>query len=430
MNTWPEPGKSSLSSELDENDWLDSVSASDMRRVTDALYRVHKMGELVSEYPAVLDTIMQESQTVANAEACSLLLYDDEAKDLYFAVALSGSSEQSDTLKQVRLQLDQGIAGECATNRITINVADALSDPRIHKPADDATGFQTRSLLAVPLVDQDDLIGVLEVVNKIGGERFFEFDERIMEMFASLGASVITQARLIDENLASERLAAIGQTVAGLAHYSKNILATLNIGSELIDEGIEQQKIGIVENPWKIMKRSLKRLSNVIEEMLTYFTERRPAYEVYSLIELIDDVLSSVNGLMGSKSISISKDIAGLDREVKIDSRGIYRCMLNLMLNAADAVSGDDGWIGVTGSRLEDGTIRITIEDNGAGIDKAVIGKIFEPFYSTKGFRGTGLGLAVTRKIVEEHRGSIIAGNRDSGGAIFTMEIPEKPKAK
>ncbi len=420
-----------MSEELGEKiDWLDMVSAGDMRRVTDALYRIHKLSELVSEYPAVLDTIMLESQMVANAEACSLLLYDEDENDLYFAVALGDSDEQSDTLKQVRLQLDQGIAGECATNRITINVADALSDPRIHKPADDATGFETRSLLAVPLVDQDRLIGVLEVVNKIGDATFSEFDERIMEMFGSLGASVITQARLIDENLASERLAALGQTVAGLAHYSKNILATLNVGSELIDEGVAQKKIGIVENPWKIMKRSLKRLSNVIEDMLAYSTDRSPAYEACSLKELIDEVLLTVNGLMGSRSISISNETGGLEGEVVIDSRGIFRCLLNLMLNAADAAPNEDGWIGVSGDRSEDGIIRITVENNGAGIDRTVIEKIFEPFFSTKGSRGTGLGLAVTRKIAEEHGGSVNAGNRDEGGAIFTMKFPERPNAR
>ena len=419
---------SELSSELDEQaDWLDTVSMDDMRRVTDALYRVHKLNELVSEYPAVLDSIMTESQAVANAEACSLLLYDEDANDLYFAVAKGASEEQNSALREVRLQLEQGIAGECASNRVTINVQDAAADPRIHKEVDATTGFETLALLAVPLVDKDRLIGVLEVVNKVGGGSFSSFDERITEMFASLCASVIVQARLIEENLASERLAAIGQTVAGLAHYSKNILATLNVSTELIDEGVDQKRMDRIEGPWQIMKRSLTRLSNVLEDMLAYSTDRKPAYALHSLQELIAEVLVTVKGLMGQKSITVSEDTSGLSSEVWFDARGIHRCLLNLVLNAADATPDEGGWIGVTASRTENGHVRICVEDNGGGIDEDIKGKIFRPFFSTMGSRGTGLGLAVTRKIVEEHGGTIRVENRESGGAFFTIEFPVKP---
>jgi signal transduction histidine kinase len=414
----------------EHSDWLDRASAEDLRRVTDALYRVHKLNELVTEYSAVLDTIMVESKAVACAEACSIILYDEDKNDLYFSVALSESEEQSNTLKQVRLGLDQGIAGDCATQRMTINVLDALTDTRIHKPADDATGFKTRSLLAVPLVDKDRLVGVLEVLNKIDEETFTEFDERIMEMFASLCASTISRSRSIDENLESERLAAVGQTVAGLAHYAKNILAAVKASSEMLDEGVTQKKIELLESPWKIMKRSLQRLSNVVEDMLAYSKDRVPEYEPYSIKELVDDVFQTVQVLMGKKCITIEKEMEELDEKVWIDSRGIYRCLLNLMLNAADELSDGKGWVCVKGRRLAGGMIEVSVEDNGVGIDEVIIENLFVPFYSTKGSRGTGLGLAVTRKIVEEHGGAIMAGNRAEGGAVFTITFPEKPFVK
>jgi len=142
---------------------------------------------------------------IANAEACSLLLYDTESEELYFSVPLGDSSQRNRQLKE----------------------------------ADETSGFKTRSLLAVPMVQKEHLIGVLEVVNKIGEKVFSTFDERIMELFASLGASVILQARLIDENLQAERMVAIGQTVAALSHYSKNLLGSVRASIEIIDECLD-----------------------------------------------------------------------------------------------------------------------------------------------------------------------------------------------
>ena len=404
-------------------DWLASAPEADVHRMMDALYRVQKLNDVVTDYEAVLGSIMQESQAIAGAEASSLLLYDEAQEDLYFTVALGDSGERILKLKEIRMTLEEGIVGECACSRTTINVDDALNDPRFHKAIDEVTGFTTRNILAVPMVDKGHLVGVLEVLNKSEGSRFSAFDERIMEMFASLAASVITQARLIDENLEAERMAAIGQTVSGLSHYSKNLLGSVGASIELIDEGLEADDVKSVRPPWRIMKRSISRITNIIEDMLAYSKERDPFLESCSLVEIIDEALVSLGPMMRKQSIQIEKDLR-IDEECMLDARSIHRCLLNLLVNAIDAVeSKGDGWIGLSAWTEDDGSLRIRVEDNGPGIDEAVLEKIFDPFFSTKGARGTGLGLAVTRKIIEEHGGRIVASNRESGGGVFEISI-------
>ena len=405
--------------------WFESASEADMPRMIDALYRVQKLSAVVRDYQAVLDAIMVESQLIANAEASSLLLFDEDKEELYFSVALGDSSEGNRRLKEVRLRLDQGIAGESARLRQTINVRDASSDSRLHREADETTGFTTRSLLAVPMVDKEHLVGVLEVVNKIGEDGFSTFDERIMEMFASLGASIIVQAKLIEENLQAERMAAIGQTVSGLSHYSKNLLGSVGASIELIDEGFEQDDTASIRGPWRIMKRSIARISNIIEDMLAYSKERNPLLEECSLVDLIDDALASLEPMISKQSIRIEKKVQ-VETVCTLDARGIHRCLLNLLVNAMDAVEANgEGWICISAWTGDDAALHITVEDNGAGIDTAVLEKIFDPFFSTKGARGTGLGLAVTRKVIEEHGGKIVANNRDSGGGMFEITIAQ-----
>lgn len=403
--------------------WIESASEADMPRMIDALYRVQKLNTVVRDYQAVLNAIMVESQMIANAEACSLLLFDEAKEELYFSVALGDSNQRNRRLKEVRLRLDQGIAGESARLRKTINVADATNDSRLHREVDETTGFNTRSLLAVPMVDKEHLVGVLEVVNKIGERGFSTFDERIMEMFASLGASVIVQAKLIEDNLQSERMAAIGQTVSGLSHYSKNLLGSVGASIELIDEGLEANDTESIKPSWRIMKRSIARISNIIEDMLAYSKERKPLLEACSVDALIDDALASLEPMLTKQSITIEKNVR-VENECTLDARGIHRCLLNLLVNAMDAVVvNGEGWICISAWTENDGELHITVEDNGAGIDEAVLEKIFDPFFSTKGARGTGLGLAVTRKVIEEHGGHIVANNRESGGGVFEVVI-------
>ena len=142
--------------------------------------------------------------------------------------ARTGNQEALKNL--VRLKLNQGIAGVAAATRECINVGDVASDPRFFRDADAASKFQTRSVLAVPMIDREALVGVLEVVNKVGGGAFTDTDTHVMEMFSSVAATAIVNARLIEENLRAERLAAIGQAVAGLSHYTKNII-TLACGA-------------------------------------------------------------------------------------------------------------------------------------------------------------------------------------------------------
>ncbi len=405
--------------------WFKDVSPEELRRIADALYRVHRLIAAITDLDLLLENIVEESKHVAQAEASSLLLYDSDTGYLRFHVALGESGDQQALKREIRLRLNEGIAGTAAALRESINVTNAQDDARFYRMADATSHFETRSLLAVPLVDRDRLVGVLEVLNKVGGGSFTDADMHVMEMFSNLAATSIANARLIEENLQATRMAAIGQAVAGLSHYAKNIITGMSGSVDLVDQGLEQGNREFLDKSWPILKRSTKRLSNFVEDMLAYSKPREPVIECCDIRAVLDEVMQTFWALLVRKQVEVSVDTSHVTEPAYIDQRGIFRCLLNLIGNASDAVPAQGGRIRVMARTTAEGLV-VEVSDNGPGIPEALREKVFEPFFSTKGSQGTGLGLAVTKKIVLEHGGRIKAEQSPDGGALLTIELPRE----
>lgn len=408
-----------------QHSWLDAVAPDEMRRIVDALYRVHQLQAQIVNRDALLSAIIEESKAVAGAEACSLLLFDEDAEELYFHVTLGDSGDQQALKRTIRLSLGQGIAGEVAQSRVPVCVNDAQSDPRLHRAADAVSQFVTRSLLALPLVDEDRLLGVLEVLNKSDQNGFSDTDMRVMEMFSSLTASTLTRARLVAEKVEAERMAAVGHTVAGLSHYTKNLLAGVTTGMEFFDEGLAADDMGILRQGWPVLRRSVERIRHVVEDMLAFSKPRTPLYEDCDVSELCRDAAEAFDGITRDSEGLIDLRLERAPARWRMDSRGIFRCLLNLLVNAADAAPPDNRRVRFMAVE-NNGKLLLIVEDNGPGVPEEECLKIFEPFYSTKGAQGTGLGLAVTRKVVQEHAGTLTVERSELGGACFTIALPRE----
>ena len=408
----------------DNIEWLSGVSPAEMRRIVDALHRVHHLISVITDLDTLLECIMEESKAVAHAEACSLMLYDAKSGELYFQVAQGESGDQQALKREVRLKLNQGIAGAAAATRTTINVEDVRKDNRFYSVADEVSHFATRSLLAVPMIEHDNLVGVLEVVNKVGGGAFTDADIHVMDIFSALAATSVMNARLIEESLRTERMAAIGQAVAGLSHHIKNIITGMSGSTELIDQRLRQNDTEMLERCWPIFKRSAERISNFVQDMLAFSKPREPLYENCSIPSLMNDVAQTFWGLLTQRNVTLEIDTSEATDPVQVDTQGLFRCLLNLLTNAAEAVPAQKGTVRVVARITPEDDLVIEVADNGPGVPEDKRGLIFEPFFSTKGSQGTGLGLAVTQKIVREHRGEITVESSPEGGALFRVVIP------
>ncbi|MBI1321480.1 MAG: GAF domain-containing protein [Candidatus Hydrogenedens sp.] len=408
----------------DEIPWLDSASREEVARVVEALYRVHSLATAVTDIDSLLVRISQEAKDVARAEAASVMLFDENTQELYFRTALGDSGDQDALKREVRLTLSQGIAGATAASRASINVHDAQGDARFYREADAASRFETRNLLAVPMIDHDQLVGVLEVLNKSDGGDFTDFDTRVMEMFGSLAAAEVISARLIEEKVRNERLAAIGQAVTGLSHYIKNIVTGLTSSADLIDMGLDRQNIEVLQRSWPVFRRSTKRIANFVQDMLSLSKPRKPVREACNLEEIIHDAHQTMEELFTQRKVDVVFDCQDVGGPVMLDAQAMHRCMLNLLGNAADAVEKTGGQVRIRVWRPDDEQVVIECEDTGPGVPDEHKREIFDMFFSTKGAKGTGLGLAATHKSIREHGGTIEVLDAPGGGACFRIVLP------
>jgi PAS domain S-box-containing protein len=235
--------------------------------------------------------------------------------------------------------------------------------------------------------------------------------------------------RLEMELVRSERLAAIGQTVAGLAHGIKNILHGLKGGSYLVDLGIKKNNTEKLKSGWDMIKRNIGRTSNLVLDLLSYSKEREPEYEACYPNQIANEVCELLAEKARENQIEIVKDFDSAIGEMSLDPGSVHEVLLNLMSNAIDACLFDEdtskNWqVRLKTARANDSRITFEVADNGAGMNQEVKQKLFTSFFSTKGHRGTGLGLMVTRKLIEEHHGSIEVKSQVNQGTTFTVQLP------
>ena len=235
----------------------------------------------------------------------------------------------------------------------------------------------------------------------------------------------LANLRLVEHRLRSERLAGVGQTVASLSHSIKNILQGLRGGADVVELGLRKQNMGVVNGGWDIVSRNLERIYELTMNMLAFSKQRQPEIELENLVFQLEEVMALVSAQYETKKVALISDFASDMPPVPIDGGAIHQAVLNLLSNALDAVEPETGIVTLR-CEIDEAADRVVISvaDNGAGISPKTRQRLFEPFHSTKGLKGTGLGLVVTKKVVDEHGGTIRVDSSRDQGTTFTISLP------
>ncbi|TET88511.1 MAG: response regulator [Desulfobacteraceae bacterium] len=234
--------------------------------------------------------------------------------------------------------------------------------------------------------------------------------------------------------LETERLAAIGQTVGGLAHAIKNIAGGLTGGAFVLEKGIDLHNEKYLHEGWDMVKGNLARIKGMALGLLSYTKEREPDYQLRDPNSLAQEIADLMLPRAHENDVSLEVESDESLSLVWLDPEGIHRCLLNLVTNAIDACIEIDytkrqGKVLLRTLKTGGWAVEFQVVDNGCGMDEETRGKIFQRFFSTKGSRGTGLGLMITKKIIDEHEGAIEFESEKGKGTRFVIRLPEKDQS-
>ena len=279
----------------------------------------------------------------------------------------------------------------------------------------DATDFITKPI-------NDD---ALEIAMKRAKERI-ALKNKVREYTENLEVLVEEKTKQL---VSAERLVAVGQTAAGLAHAIKNIAGGLTGGAFVLEKGIELENKKYLHQGWEMVKGNVNRIKNLSLDLLTYAKEREPNRELCDPNRPIQEVFDLTMPSARDQGVTLETELDKTLPALRFEPEAIHRCLLNLVMNAIDACmdmdcSNRDCKVILRCLRSEGWAVEYQVEDTGCGMTEEVNGKIFQLFFSTKGSRGTGLGLMIVKKIIDEHRGTIDCTTEKGKGSIFMIKLP------
>ncbi|MFO8057052.1 MAG: PAS domain S-box protein [bacterium] len=249
-----------------------------------------------------------------------------------------------------------------------------------------------------------------------------------------LGSSAVLQdlrqrKQLEHEKLEAERMAAVGQTVAGLAHGIKNVLTGLEGGMYVVNSGMKKNDMELTQKGWNMLQNNIERITTYVKDFLGFARGREPNVERTDPNKVAREVEELFRDKTEQLGIRFTSDFQPGIGEANLDADGIHNCLVNLVSNAVDACEMSDKKDCEIRLKTfeENGTLYFEVADNGTGMDYEVKKKVFTTFFSTKGTsKGTGLGLLVTKRIAQEHGGKVELDSQEGKGSTFRLVFPRQ----
>lgn len=379
----------------------------------------------------LLKLIIQTAADVLECEATSILLYDEQRDRLFFAAA---TGEDADKLSEIPVPINNSLAGTIFTTREPLIRNTIEDDSRHNAEASKHVGFQTKSLLGVPLRIRDKTIGVLEALNKKVGA-FSDTDKNLLIVVASHAAVAIHNAQLVKAlKKAYEDVSKADQLKSNFLALASHELRTplgiiIGYATFLREESDGENS----EHAEQVLNAAMQ-MRTLLEDMNNLTMLQADTSSVIMNKIILQDVLKGIAGeveeLAQIKRQTITFDFPEEPLEMMLDEKNFKTAAVNLFHNAI-RFSPKKGEI-IVGAQQEKESIIIWVKDHGIGIPKKELDDIFEKFYQVEApnvrrYGGMGIGLTIARGLIKEQGGRLWAESEGEGkGSIFKIMLPYK----
>jgi signal transduction histidine kinase len=274
----------------------------------------------------------------------------------------------------------------------------------------DATDFITKPIN----------VDVLEIALRRAAERILT-RQKLREYTRNLERLVAEKSEL------QSHLSSLGLMLGSISHALKGLLTGLDAGVYMVDGGLAKGNTDQLREGWDIVKQRMERIRKVVLDILFYSKKRELKRERMNAAALAEEVAAAVTGKLAETGIVFVKEFDPNSGEVEVDPSYVQAALLNILENAVDACLAEGARkppkIMFSLQRKKD-RLEFDILDNGIGMDPATQEKLFTPFFSSKGDKGTGLGLFIANKVIEQHGGQITVSSAPGRGSLFRVMIP------
>ncbi|MDK2972933.1 MAG: two-component system, NtrC family, sensor kinase [Candidatus Sumerlaeota bacterium] len=325
-----------------------------------------------------------------------------------------------------KISMSRTILDQVVRDRVAVLSADTTSDDRFDS-SESIIMNRIHSVICVPMIHGERVMGVVHLDTQSIGKSLAKDDLEFVTMIAGDLSLALENIRMRREAAHRERLAAVGETVAGISHNIKNILLLMGGGSELLDRALAKGKLETAQDSWGVVSRGIEKISKLVKDMLEYSNQRRPRLVEIDVNALICSTAEEIEEQLVKKGITLELDLEEDIAPRWTDEMGLQRTLANLIVNAIEAIPHTQGHIEIVTAVLDDPleTLVIRIADNGSGIPQEKLDKVFLPFFTTKGSSGTGLGLPMCRKCIEDVRGTLTVESETNVGTTFIIKLPK-----
>jgi K+-sensing histidine kinase KdpD len=396
-------------SELEKSLEVSKVQVEKLNMLIDAAKTVNSTLDL----DRLLDVILETAIKSIAADSGTLYLVD-ELKSEIWSKALRGSE-----VIEIRLPIGKGLSGYVAKTGETINIPDAYNDSRFNSEVDKKSGYRTNNMLCMPMRNRDGkIIGVFQMLNKKGGP-FTTQEEEFINALSIHASIAIENARLAQEMVNNERLSAVGRMASTIIHDIKNPMGTLRVYAQVMKKKSGNEEAAKLADE---MIHQVDRFVNMAQEILDFSRGGSATHiEETEFGEVMEGVLAFIEKDLTKRNIKLEKKL-NFQGKVKVDQDKIVRVFYNIASNAADAMP-TGGTLTVT---TEDagGMVKVDFKDTGTGMPEEVKQKIFEPFVTYGKKHGTGLGMAIVKKVMDDHKGKIEIETEMGKGTTIRLLFP------